>query len=171
MLYCKWLIVTSSLQFFCIRTQFILYSYNIYIRIQIKDHIYTKNMSTCIFITISCHIKFFVDRYISILPLTTRKIENNMVLFTMSTWHFLIIWESKDPWFTSSLRPYDLYLVSSRNFLNNYKLYPRLFLLLILTNICYAKQILYCQVFELQASKYITHLFTFYQSLSCILTT
>ena len=125
-----------------------LYSYNIYIRIQIKDHIYTKNMLTCIFIIISCHIKFFIDRYIIFFLLSTRKIENDMVLITMSTWHFLIIWESNDLWFMSSLRPYDLYPAFSRNFLNNYELYPCLFLLLILTNICYAKQILYCQVFE-----------------------
>ena len=114
------------------------------------SHLY-KDMSTCIFITISFHIKFFVNRYINLLLLTTRKIENDMVLFIMSTGHFLIIWESNDPWFTSSLRPYDLYLVSSRNFLNNYKF--RLFLFFILINIFYAKQILYCQVFELQASK------------------
>ena len=133
----------------CIKIQFILYSYNIYIRIQIKDHIYTRNMSTCIFITISCHIKFFIDRLYHILPLTTRKIENDMVLFTMSTGHFLIIWESNDPWFMSSLRPYDLYPAFSRNFLNNYELYPCLFLFFILINICYAKQILYYHIFEL----------------------
>ena len=59
-----------------------------------KDQIYIKNMSTCIFIIISCDIKFFIDRYINILPLTTRKIGNDMVLLIMSIGHFLIIWES-----------------------------------------------------------------------------
>ena len=89
----------------CIKIQFILYSYNIYIRIQIKDHIYTRNMSTCIFITISYHIKFFVDHLYHSLPLTTRKIKNDIILITMSTKYFLIIWESNDLWVMSSLSP------------------------------------------------------------------
>ena len=147
MLYCKWLIVTSGLQFLLYKDPIHL----VLIQYLYKDpnqvsHLYKEYVKLYIYHNFMPY-QFFLDRYINILPLTTRKIENDMVLITISTGYFLIIWESNDPWFMSSLRPYDLYQVSSRNFLNNYELYPHLFLFFILTNICYTKQILYCHVF------------------------
>ena len=153
MLYCKWLIVTSGLQFLLYKDPIHL----VLIQYLYKDpnqglHLYKEHVNLYIYHNFMPYQIFCRSLY-QYSPPNKKKIENDMILITMSTGHFLIICESNDPWVMSSLRPYDLYPISSRNFLNNYELYPRLFLFFTLTNICYPKQILYCQVFELQASK------------------
>ena len=79
LLYCKW-----SLEFHvhnvCTRTQFNLYSYNVYIRIWIKDHIYTKITSTCTFIKVKCHIKILRQLLYHFFHLTTKEFWSDMVL-------------------------------------------------------------------------------------------
>ena len=81
---CKWSL-ELHIRNVCTKIQFHLYSYNVYIRIQIRDYIYTRIMSTYTFIKIKCHIKILRRLLYHFLPLTMRKFSSDMVLLTVSS--------------------------------------------------------------------------------------
>ena len=67
------------------------------------SHLYKEHVNLYIYHNAISNFSSIV--YIIFSPLTTRKIENDMVLIAMSIEHFLIIWESNDLCVMSSLRP------------------------------------------------------------------